>query len=205
MTTALQAQDNQAARLGVRARAPQTTDAEVVHALETTRTVARTWLLRGTIHLVPAVDLPWLQRLIGPSVAQRYRTRWRQLGLTDDVLDAVATALPDLLAAGPATRHEIAAGLRERGIRLGDDPQVPTHAVLHASTLGTVVRGPDRGRDSTFTLTGDVAAGRARGAVGRRRARRARPPLLHRLLPRDRGRLRDLVRARRRAGGRARP
>ena len=155
-TTAVQAQDNLASRLGVRARAGGLTDADVQHAIETDRTVARTWLMRGTIHLVDAADLRWLLRLTGPSVQRKYRTRWRQLGLTEDVLDRVLALLPEILADGPRTRPEIRTALAERGLRLDHpDPQVHSHAIVFASTAGLVCRGPDRGRNSTFVLLDD--------------------------------------------------
>jgi hypothetical protein len=156
LTTALQAQDNLAARLGVRARAAGVTDADVRHAIEADRTIVRTWLMRGTIHLIASADLRWLVRLIGPAVQRKYRTRWRQIGLTDDVLDRSVEMLPTLLADGPRTRHEIRAGLAEHGLTLDSpDPQAHTHALVHASTTGLVCRGPDRGRDSTFVLIDD--------------------------------------------------
>lgn len=153
LTTALQAQDNQAARLGVRARSADVTEADVVAAIESTRTITRTWLMRGTIHLVATADLRWLVRLLGPAVGRKMRTRWRQLGLTDDVLARSVAALPDLLAGGPLTRREIRAGLATRGLDLDrDDPAASAHAIVHASTCGLLCRGPNRGRDSTFAL-----------------------------------------------------
>jgi hypothetical protein len=153
LTTALQAQDGSAARLGVRARAADVTEREVVKAIEDDRSITRTWLMRGTIHLVDTADLRWLVRLIGPAVQRQYRTRWRQIGLTDDVLDRSVAVLPELLADGPLTRHEIRGGLAERGIILDSpDPQAHTHAVVHASTTGLICRGPDRGRYNTFAL-----------------------------------------------------
>src|SRR4051794_35910625 len=156
LTTALQAQDNQASRLGVRARAAAVTDAEVRQAIEVDRTIVRTWLMRGTIHLVDARDLRWLVRLIGPAIARKYRTRWRQIGLTDELLDRSVQLLPELLADGPLNRHEIRSGLAARGVGLDSpDPQAPTHAIVHASTTGLICRGPDRGRHSTFVLTDD--------------------------------------------------
>ena len=153
LTTAIQAQDAAAARLGVRARAAGSSDADVRAAIEDDRSIVRTWLMRGTIHLVATEDLRWLVRLIGPSVQRRYRTRWRQLGLADDLLDRVVMLLPEILADGPLPRAAIGAGLAERGIMLPDgDPQAPTHALVYASTCGLICRGPDRGRDATFTL-----------------------------------------------------
>lgn len=155
-TTAVQAQDNLAARLGVRARSTGLTDADVVRAIETERTIVRTWLMRATIHLVRAEDVRWMVRLIGPAVIRKFRTRWGQLGLTDDVLDRAVAILPDLLADGPRNRHEIRAGLDERGVTLDSpDPQAHTHTLVYASALGLVCRGPDRGRHATFALLDD--------------------------------------------------
>ncbi len=167
-TTAVQAQDNLAARLGVRSRTvPAITDADVRAAIETERTVVRTWLMRGTIHLVAADDLRWLLHLFGPSVQRRFATRWRQLGLTADLLSRHHEALAELLVGGPLTRPEIRAGLAERGIRLeSPDPQVHTHAVVHASCLGLVCRGPDRGRDATFVRLDDWLPGSPAGPTG---------------------------------------
>lgn len=156
LTAAVQAQDSLAARLGVRVRATDITDADVVQAIETDRTIVRTWLMRGTIHLVHARDLRWMVRLLGPAVARKFRTRWRQLGLTDDVLERAVAALPELLADGPRNRHEIRARLDERGVTLDSpDPQAHTHALVYASTMGVICRGPDRGRHATFALIDD--------------------------------------------------
>jgi hypothetical protein len=166
-TTALQAQDNLAARLGVRARATGVRDADVQRAIEDERTVVRTWLMRGTIHLVDAADLRWLVRLTGPAVARKFRTRWRHLGLTDDVADKTLDALPDILADGPATRREIRDRLVARGIVVDSpDPQAYAHVIVHASTAGLICRGPDRGRDNTFVLIDDWLPDAPGGPVG---------------------------------------
>jgi hypothetical protein len=167
ITTAVQAQDNFASYLGLRARSSAVTDADVRRSIDIDRTVVRTWLMRGTIHLVDTRDLRWLVRLIGPSISRKYRTRWRQIGLTDEVLHRSVELLPELLADGPLTRHEIRAGLAARGVALDSpDPQAPTHAIVHASTTGLICRGPDRGRHSTFVLTDDWLPGSPEGPSG---------------------------------------
>lgn len=155
LTTAVQAQDDQAARFGLRVRAPGLTEAGVRDAIDLQRSVVRTWLMRGTIHLVDTRDLRWLVELIGPTVINKYRTRWRQLGLADDLLDRSLEVLPLVLADGPLTRHEISDALREHGIDIGIDSaerQAHTHIVVHACCVGLLCRGPDRGRHATFTL-----------------------------------------------------
>jgi hypothetical protein len=152
VTCAIQAQDNGASRLGIRARATRVTESDVFGAIAAGE-VTRSWLMRGTIHLVDTADLRWLVRLIGPNVQRRYRTRWRQLGLTDALLDRSIELLPELLDGRALTRHEIVAGLAERGLRVeSDDPQYPTHLVVNAAAAGLVCRGIDRGRHSTFVL-----------------------------------------------------
>ncbi|MDT4916366.1 MAG: hypothetical protein QOH89_1066 [Pseudonocardiales bacterium] len=163
-TTAVQAQDAAASRLGLWARAETITDADVVHAIGVERSIVRTWLMRGTIHLVEARDLRWMVGLIGPALVRKFRTRWRQLGLTDDVLERALAALPDLLADGPLDRRQIRAGLAERGITIhSPDPQAHTHALVYASAVGLVCRGPDRGRDATFALIDDWLPHGAKG------------------------------------------
>jgi hypothetical protein len=148
----LQAQDPQAGRLGVRPRSVGVTDADVWHALDVTRTVVKSSLMRGTIHLVAAGDLRWLTALIGPGIARKFQKRWRDLGLTPDVLARTAAALPRVLADGPRSRGEVVRGLAELGIAIDEADQAPIHMLLHAVTEGLVCRGPDRGRDATFVL-----------------------------------------------------
>lgn len=166
-TTAVQAQDPAAARLGVRSRATGLTDADLVRAIDVDRTLARTWLMRGTIHLVTAGDLRWLVRLIGPSIRRRYASRWRQLGLTEAVLEKSLTLLPEILADGARSVREIRVGLAERGVRIEhEDPQIHNHVTVHASTTGLICRAPDRGRTSTFVLTDDWLPGSPAGPDG---------------------------------------
>lgn len=157
LTGGLQAQDPQASRLGVRARAQDLTEADVLRAIDVDRSVVRTWLMRATIHLVPADDVRWMTRLLGPVIARKFSKRWLDLGLTADVLARAVAALPDILGGVPQTRHQVVAALAERGIVIDTAEQAPTHLLLHASTLGLTCRGPECGRDSTFTLLEDWA------------------------------------------------
>ena len=152
-TTAIQAQDPQASRLGLRARSSTLTEAEALAAIER-RAVVRTWLMRATIHLVATDDVRWLTAAIGPSFARRFRKRWLDIGLTPEILRRTIDALPGVLAGQPPrTKREIVTALAQRGVTFPmDDPQAPIHVLLHATSEGLVCRGPERGRDTTFTL-----------------------------------------------------
>ena len=143
------------------------TEAQVVHAVEVERSVARTWLMRGTIHLVHSDDLHWLTRLIGPSIARKMRLRWQQMGLGDDVLARCLDLLSQALADGPCTRAEVRAVWEADGVAAAfTEAQAPTHVLIHASTVGLVCRATERGRDATFALLDDWLPEAAVGPSG---------------------------------------
>lgn len=167
LTAAIQAQDHPAARLGVRSRSTGLCDADVVAAVADTRTVVRTWLMRGTIHLVDTADLRWLTAVFGPALQRRFATRWKQLGLTQAIFDRSIAALPEVLAGGPGTRAEVVAALNERGVRVPvADPQAGYHMLMHATSLGLVCRGADRGRTATFALISEWVPDATAGPQG---------------------------------------
>jgi hypothetical protein len=149
----LQAQDVNAARLGVRARSSTLDEAAVLAACELERTVVRTWLMRATVHLVAAEDVRWLVTLFGPMIERRFaNVRWRQLGIDDRVIDKATEFTEGILKGRQLTRHEIAAELADRGIRLAEDSSAATHLLLALSCRGVTCRAGDRGRESTFAL-----------------------------------------------------
>ena len=151
LVAGLQAQDAPAAALGVRARLAGATASAVAHARFEERSVARTWCMRGTLHLVPAEDARWLVALLGPVGLARGRRRREQMG----VLPEATAAVPAALANGPRTRHEIAAHVRAAGHRLADDPQAAIHLVMTAVLEGRAIEGAWRGREPTYWLTDD--------------------------------------------------
>lgn len=167
LTVAIQAQDAPAARLGIRARVAGATRSGVLRAVEDDRTVARTWLMRSTIHLVDSRDLRWLNRLTGPSIRRRMRLRWPQMGLTDEVLERCAGLLPAVLADGPRTRAEVRTAFEADGVAsVFTEAQAPTHVLVYASTVGLVCRATDRGRDATFALLDDWLPDACEGPSG---------------------------------------
>jgi hypothetical protein len=154
----LQAQDVGAARLGVRARSAAVDEAAVINAIQHDRTVVRTWLMRSTVHLVAAEDLRWMAELYGPVMERNHRSRWRNLGITEPMIDTALAHARELLDGRALTRHELAAELAARGLEFGPDGQVPTHVLAALTARGLTCRGADRGRDATFVLLDDWVA-----------------------------------------------
>ncbi|GAA2688290.1 winged helix DNA-binding domain-containing protein [Streptomyces aculeolatus] len=151
---AVQAQDVEAAALGLRARAYGLTRTAVREALEERRTLFRGWFMRGTLHLVPAADVHWLLALYGPRLASRTGRRYRDLGLDEDLCERAERVVADAVAAhGPLTRAELA----ERLARVGVEPagQAPIHVIRRTALAGLVCHGPLRAGEPTYVALHD--------------------------------------------------
>ena len=148
---ALQAQSASAVRLAVRARTLGVTGSDVDRAVAVERSVVRSWLMRGTLHLVAAEDFRWMSALIGPTVARGYERRRLELGLDDDLCARALDALPMVLrGADPVPQSTVVARLAGAGVAVPDVPQAAVHLMLYAATQGLVLRGPEAGREATY-------------------------------------------------------
>lgn len=156
----LQAQLFSATALGMRARSPGLSAANVTRALNDERSIVRTWLMRGTLHVVAAEDVRWLVDLLGPVLARGAATRHAQLGLTEDLKARAIAAIRGILAdAGPLTRYELVDQLRRRQVALDAKTQAPIHLIAFAGMQGILCLGPDRDDgDSTYVLLDDWIA-----------------------------------------------
>ncbi len=143
----LQAQDTSAARLGVRVRSSGTT-ARGVRRAGDERSVVRTWLMRGTLHLVAADDVRWMLNLFGTRNAAAGARRRRQLGLDEDTCARALAAIPEVLSgAGPLSRAELVGRLVHQGIAVDQRGQAPAHLIGYAAAHGVLCRGPELDRD----------------------------------------------------------
>lgn len=108
------------------------------------RSVVRTWLMRGTIHMVPTEDVAWMVGLLGPRFAAADRRRRLELGLDDDRCSRALSAIRDALAErAPLSRAELVTGVRSRGIAIDRTGQAPAHLVAYAAMRGLVCWGPE--------------------------------------------------------------
>ncbi|MER5636774.1 winged helix DNA-binding domain-containing protein [Kitasatospora sp. NPDC002227] len=136
----VQAQDAGATRLGLRARGVAGEGA--VAAAYAAGEVVSSWLMRGTLHLVPVADLAPMLALFGARTSAMYAGRRRQLGLTEELCERAFAALPEVLAR-PLSRGRLIAALNERGIGIEPTGQAPAHFVIHAASRGLLRRGAE--------------------------------------------------------------
>ena len=153
----LQAQVLSAAALGMRVRSTGLRAGEVKRALNDDRSIVRSWLMRGTLHVVASDDIRWLVQLLGPVFVRANATRYAQLGLDDDLRSSGVAAIRKILTgSGPTTRHEMVSRLRGRGIALDSKTQAPIHLIGLAALQGVLCLGPERdGGESTYVLLDD--------------------------------------------------
>ena len=162
-TGGLQAQNPGAARLGIRARTRGLDLAEVNKTHDKDRQIVISWLMRSTLHLVPARDLHWLTAFYGPVISAKDRTRRHELGLSDEVC---AKALPILQSAlaesGGLTKTALIARLADDGVQIEPTGQAPIHLLIYAAACGLICRGPEASPgDPTYVLLDEWVTERA--------------------------------------------
>ncbi len=161
----VQAQELPAALLSIRARSSGLTLQAVEQARQSERAIARTWLMRGTLHLVAAEDLGWLLDLLAPRTIAAGRRRLKELGWDEARLEAGLRLLeaelrrragenpPGAPAPGlpaPLTRPELARLLQEQGLPF--EGQAPYHLLYRGALEGLLCFGPDQEGEPGYVL-----------------------------------------------------
>ncbi|MFD6419744.1 winged helix DNA-binding domain-containing protein [Streptomyces sp. NPDC060194] len=151
---AVQAQDAEAAALGLRARTEGLTAADVTHATDVARTAVRGWFMRGTLQLIPAADARWLLDLFGPVHLALATRRLRELDLAEDLCTRASTLIARAIAdEGPLTRAELTARLGTLGVPPKGQPAI--HLIRRTALEGAICHGPTRDGEATFALLDD--------------------------------------------------
>jgi hypothetical protein len=123
------------------------------------RALLRTWVMRGTFHLIATDDAGWLLPLLAPVMLARSRRRRAELGLDEDTFARALRIMRRALAGGPLTRPELAERLKRGGVdRAG---QRIAGLVQRAGLEGVLCHGPDRAGEPTLVLLEDWTGGRA--------------------------------------------
>ncbi|HEU4980712.1 MAG TPA: crosslink repair DNA glycosylase YcaQ family protein, partial [Solirubrobacterales bacterium] len=102
-----QAQDVYAGPLTFRSRSRRVTAADIGRARTEQRSLLRTWLMRMTIHMIPADDADWWLPLFEPTIARWSARRLEQLGLPRGRQERALATIGRALEDGPLTRTEV--------------------------------------------------------------------------------------------------
>jgi hypothetical protein len=113
--------------------------------------LVRTWLLRGTLHVLASADLGWMLPLLGPIFAAGNASRRLQLGLDEATCARGLNLLRQVLAGQPPmTRDLIVPLLAENGLTLTG--QAVPHLLGLAASMGVICLGPDQKNKPTYVL-----------------------------------------------------
>jgi hypothetical protein len=148
---AMQAQDYRGALWAVGLRMRSATEAVVEQAIAD-RHLVRTWPMRGTLHLVCAADVRWMQQLLAPRVLAGSAARIaREHGLDGAAFKQCRKVVERALRDGlPISRRALYQALDDAGI--GTAQQRGIQITGQLAQEGLICGGPREGRQPTFVL-----------------------------------------------------
>ena len=91
--------------------------ADVRRALAEDRTLVKTWAWRGTLHLLPAADLPIWAAALGTRSFPRPKSWYDYHDVTPEDMAALEATVPEVVTGTPMTRDELAAAVAARAGR----------------------------------------------------------------------------------------
>ncbi len=155
---AIQAQDYAGGKWAIGLRLPNISEADIDDAIAD-RTIVRTWPMRGTLHFVPASDVPWMLDLTASRVVAGNAGRYRQLELDERTFGAARDVLVKALSSGKeVTRQGIYRLLEGAGIKLEgggplDSGQIRgLHILAYHAQTGLICYGRHQGKQPAFAL-----------------------------------------------------
>jgi hypothetical protein len=149
----LHAQVMSSAELTLAARVEGVAPDDVGRALWEERSLVKTWAMRGTLHLLPAAELPLWQAAL--STRRNWETgAWQRAFVSRQDLERLNDAVAQALDGRLLTREELAARVAELtgSQELGDKLRESWGALLKpAAALGRLCFAPNQGQQVRFT------------------------------------------------------
>ncbi len=135
---AMQAQDYAGVKWAVGLRSFDTTSVQVERVIAD-QVIVRTWLMRGTYHLVCLRDVRWMLDLISKNVIKKNQRRYTQLDLNEATIAHSNAILVDALSTHDLlTRRELLKVLEDHGV--STTGQRGVYLLQRASLDGLIVR-----------------------------------------------------------------
>jgi len=147
---AVQAQDYSGGLWGVGLRLPGSTLADIEKALNE-RKIIRTWPMRGTLHLIPAQDARWMLELLTPRVIRRSASRYKELGLNNEIFRRSEELISQALEGGRQLTREALYDVLARG-GINPEGQRSYHILAYLAQKGVICLGAREGKQQTFVL-----------------------------------------------------
>ncbi|WP_068781306.1 winged helix DNA-binding domain-containing protein [Paenibacillus sp. GM2] len=152
---AMQAQDYHQALWAIGLRMQSGTVADVEQNMADHKIVL-TWMMRGTLHFVPAEDVKWMLELLASRTLAQDHRRLEQLELNQEIIQHASTIIYDALHGNKRqSRPELMQLLEEDGISTKN--QRGYHLLWYIAQSGLICHGPKEGKLQTFVLLDEWA------------------------------------------------
>lgn len=153
---AMQAQDYPGALWSVGLRWPGATESAVEQAIAA-RKIVRTWLMRGTLHLVAAADVRWMLDLLTPRLLANAASRAARLELDAKILARCEKLFVRELSGNRQLTRETLMALLERN-KISTANMRGYHILWRLAQEGVIVFAARSGRSQTFALLDEWVA-----------------------------------------------
>lgn len=119
--------------------------------------IIRTWLMRGTVHIILAEDITWMRNLFSERILARLTPKaWGFHAMSPELMDRAKNMIVQALGGKTVlTRKELIQRLADAGIP--DDKQQSYFIFGYLSQSGVICPGPPQGKNQTFALLEDWA------------------------------------------------
>lgn len=147
---AMQAQDYIMAKWAVGVRLKNPSEKIVEEAIDKGE-ILRTHLLRPTWHFVSPDDIYWMTKLTAAKIKTSFKSRHKQMEITDSILKKTLGIIEKELADGVSlTRNDLAQKFRNKGIKT--DENRLSHILFCAEFETVICSGPIKENRPTYSL-----------------------------------------------------
>lgn len=154
---AIQGQDYEGAKWSIGLRLKGSTNRDIELAFRN-RSIVRTWLMRGTLHIVSAADIRWMNNLLAQRIIHGTAGRNRELELDENTLlrsgEIMVRALQDH---EPINRRDLLSILEQNGI--STQGQRASHLLQRASLDGLICQSNITNKNPDFILMESLNSG----------------------------------------------
>ena len=151
---AMQAQDYPASLWAIGLRCKEGTTAKDVENAIIKKEIARTWLMRGTLHFAASKDIHWMLDLFRPRLLRTAILRDKHLGLSDNVIEKTKKLFYAALKKERILTRLQMYDILDKG-RVPSKNNLGYHMLYRAAWDGLICFGPMHEKEQTFVLLDD--------------------------------------------------
>lgn len=151
---AIQSQDYVNSKWAIGARLPNITDLDIENEFEQ-KTILRTWIFRGTLHIVSANDLDWMLQLVSSKVVSISSSNYKRHELDETIFAKCFDILiKEMQSSNHLTRDELSLLFSKNGINIEG---LRLSLILHRASIERIIcNGSKKIKSQSFALFDEI-------------------------------------------------